>query len=68
MRKQKRDRSSTLYKRGFSAGLAGKSQTDCPVSSIDLRSHWMSGWREGRDAHWSGMSGVSAIQANPALH
>ena len=68
MRKQKRDRSSTLYKRGFTAGLEGKSQSDCPVESTDLRSYWMNGWREGRDAHGSGMSGVSAIQANPALH
>ena len=68
MRKQKRDRSSTLYNRGFSAGLSGKPQSDCPVSTVELRSHWMGGWREGREAHWSGMSGVSAIQANPALH
>jgi ribosome modulation factor len=68
MKRQKRDRSSTLFNRGFQAGLCGKSQSDCPVQAAELRSHWMSGWREGREAHWSGMSGVSAIQANPALH
>lgn len=68
MKRQKRDRSSTLFNRGFQAGLYGKSQSDCPVQTPELRSHWMSGWREGREAHWSGMSGVSAIQSNPAFH
>ncbi len=68
MKRQKRDRTSTLYSRGFQAGLEGKSKSSCPVSSTDLRSHWMSGWREGREAHWNGQHGVSAIQANPALH
>lgn len=67
MRKQKRDRSNTLYNRGFNAGLEGKSKEDCPVQNTDMRSYWMSGWREGREAHWSGMSGVSAIQINPSL-
>ena len=68
MKKQKRDRSSSLFNRGFQAGLIGKSQHECPVQLTELRSHWMSGWREGREAHWSGMSGVSAIQSNPSLH
>ncbi|KAA0875764.1 ribosome modulation factor [Nitrincola tapanii] len=67
MRKQKRDRSTTLFNRGFNAGLTGKSREECPVQTTDLRSCWMSGWREGREAHWNGMSGVSAIQVNPAL-
>ncbi|WP_188860351.1 ribosome modulation factor [Marinobacterium nitratireducens] len=68
MRRQKRDKTSTLFNRGFQAGLEGKSMSSCPVSETDMRSHWMSGWREGRDAHWSGQSGVSAIQANPSFH
>ncbi|CAI8178173.1 MAG: Ribosome modulation factor [Marinobacterium sp. xm-d-530] len=68
MKRQKRERSNSLYKRGFTAGLEGKSQSDCPVSTTDLRSHWMTGWREGREAHWNGQSGVSAIQANPSYH
>ncbi|WP_432473068.1 ribosome modulation factor [Amphritea sp. HPY] len=68
MKRQKRDRSSVLFNRGFQAGLVGKSRDDCPVSVQDLRSHWMSGWREGREAHWNGQSGVSAININPSLH
>lgn len=68
MKRQKRDRSSVLYSRGFQAGLSGKSRDTCPVNTTDLRSSWMNGWREGREAHWGGQSGVSAIQANPAYH
>lgn len=68
MKKQKRDRTSTLFNRGFVAGLSGRTRDTCPVQAIELRSHWMSGWREGREAHWGGMSGVSAIQSNPSLH
>ncbi len=68
MKRQKRDRSSVLFNRGFNAGLVGKSKDECPVTIGDLRTQWMSGWREGREAHWNGQSGVSAIHANPSLH
>lgn len=68
MKRQKRDKTSTLFNRGFQAGLSGKSRDDCPVQVIELRTHWMSGWRQGREAHWNGMTGVSAIQAHPSLH
>lgn len=68
MRRQKRDRSSSLFSRGFHAGINGKSQSDCPVQSTQLRSYWMNGWREGREAHWDGMSGVSAIHIHPSMH
>ena len=54
MKKQKRDRTSTLFNRGFMAGINGRSREECPVQTVELRSHWMSGWREGREAHWSG--------------
>lgn len=68
MKRQKRDRSSSLFNRGFQAGLCGKSRDICPVTISDLRSYWMNGWRQGREAHWDGLSGVSAIQSDPALH
>lgn len=68
MKSQKRERFATLYNRGFQAGLGGKSKDTCPVQTTDLRSHWMSGWREGREAHWNGLEGVSAIHVNPSLH
>lgn len=67
MKKMKRDRSSTLHNRGFIAGLNGKSKEACPVQVVDLKTQWLTGWREGREAHWSGMSGVAAIQVNPTL-
>ena len=51
MKKQKRDRTSTLFNRGFMAGINGRSREECPVETVELRSHWMSGWREGREAH-----------------
>ncbi len=68
MKRQKRDKASTLFNRGFQAGLDGKSRDVCPVQVTELRSHWMSGWRQGREAHWNGMTGVSAIQSTPSLH
>ncbi|MGB0662518.1 MAG: ribosome modulation factor [Pontibacterium sp.] len=68
MKRHKRDRQAKLFNRGFQAGLNGKSRDTCPVHSTELRSQWMSGWREGREALWSGMNGVSSIQANPSLH
>lgn len=68
MKRQKRDKSALLYNRGFQAGLAGRSRDNCPVSELALRSHWMNGWRQGREAHWDGMTGVAAIQSHPALH
>ncbi|MEH6443316.1 MAG: ribosome modulation factor [Oceanospirillaceae bacterium] len=68
MKRQKRDKSSILYSRGFSAGLSGKSKDLCPVNAEEQRCLWLGGWREGREAHWDGMGGVSAIQVNPSLH
>jgi ribosome modulation factor len=68
MKRQKRDKSSILYSRGFTAGLTGKSKDLCPETILDKRSLWLGGWREGREAHWDGMAGVSAIHTNPALH
>ncbi|MCJ8337003.1 MAG: ribosome modulation factor [Pseudomonadales bacterium] len=68
MKRQKRDNSSILFSRGFSVGLSGKSKDLCPVNSDEKRSQWLGGWREGREAHWDGMGGVSAIQVTPAMH
>ncbi|MGB1237222.1 MAG: ribosome modulation factor [Pseudomonadales bacterium] len=68
MKRQKRDNSSKLFSRGFSAGLSGKSKDMCPVQAQEQRTLWLSGWREGREANWDGMTGVSAIQVTPAMH
>lgn len=68
MKRQKRDKSSVLYSRGFNAGVSGKSKDLCPATTDEQRSHWLGGWREGREAQWNGMTGVSAIQVTPGLH
>ncbi len=67
MKSQKRDRANRLYTRGFKAGIKGDSHEKCPSTQEDLRTNWMNGWREGREAMWSGMRGVSAIHKNPAV-
>ncbi|SFX00821.1 ribosome modulation factor [Marinospirillum alkaliphilum] len=67
MKRQKRDRANRVYTRGYQAGLAGQSREKCPTQQEDLRTSWLSGWREGREDMWSGMRGVSAIHKNPAV-
>ncbi len=67
MKRQKRDRTHSVYTRGYKVGLAGQSREKCPSQQEDLRTSWMNGWREGREDRWAGMSGVSAIHKNPAV-
>jgi ribosome modulation factor len=67
MKSQKRDRTQRVYTRGYQAGIKGQSREKCPALQDDLRTNWMSGWREGREDMWSGMRGVSAIHKNPAV-
>lgn len=61
MKRQKRERDELLYSRGFNAGLTGRSQELCPYQDINLRQHWMAGWREGRSNQHEGMRGVAAL-------
>lgn len=65
MKRQKRERSELLFSRGYSAGLTGRSQDACPYQDINLRQHWMAGWREGRSNEREGLFGVAALA--PAL-
>ncbi|MTD40498.1 ribosome modulation factor [Erwinia sp. CPCC 100877] len=46
MKRQKRDRMTRAQKRGYQAGIAGRSKEMCPYQSLDQRSHWLGGWRE----------------------
>jgi len=48
MKRQKRDRMTRAQTRGYQAGLDGKSREACPYSALDIREHWMGGWREAR--------------------
>lgn len=61
MRRQKRDRSSRAFERGYRAGLSGRSSEICPHSDEENRQYWMSGWREGRADQWDGLTGVSGV-------
>ncbi|MEZ5507540.1 MAG: ribosome modulation factor [Gammaproteobacteria bacterium] len=61
MKRQKRDRTSRAYTRGYQAGLDGRSREACPFTDLPTRQFWLSGWREGRSDQWSGFTGVSGV-------
>ena len=67
MRRQKRDMNSRAFDKGYQAGLAGRSQDDCPHADDQHRTHWLSGWREGRADNWDGLTGVSGVHRLRAL-
>jgi ribosome modulation factor len=67
MKRQKRERDELLFSRGFNAGLSGRSQELCPYQDINLRQHWMAGWREGRSNQHDGLRGVSALHVVPRI-
>ena len=61
MKRQKRDRDTRAYTRGYQAGLQGKSQDICPFGSTTPRFNWISGWREGRVDNLNGYVGVASV-------
>lgn len=61
MKRYKRERDELLFSRGFNAGMTGRSQESCPYQDINLRQHWMAGWREGRSNEREGIRGVAAL-------
>ncbi len=66
MKRQKRDMSARAYKKGYMAGLSGRSKDSCPLDKPHTRQEWLNGWREGREDNWSGLTnGVSAIHKLP---
>lgn len=62
MKRQKRNREDRAYSKGYNAGLDGKSREDCPFGSLQVRTSWLGGWREGRIDHAEGMLGIAGIQ------
>ena len=67
MKRQKRDMSARAFKKGYMAGMAGKTKDACPVDNPDTRHEWLSGWREGRSDNWDGLIGVSGIHKLPNI-
>ncbi|MEE3170379.1 MAG: ribosome modulation factor [Pseudomonadota bacterium] len=61
MKRQKRDMYARAFKRGYLAGVSGKSKDSCPIEQAEIRQEWLNGWREGRTDQWEGMTGVSGI-------
>lgn len=61
MKRQKRDRTSRAFVKGYQAGVSGRSKDSCPFTEIVSRQTWLSGWREGRTDQWEGYTGVSGI-------
>ncbi len=55
MKRQKRDRLERAHSQGYKAGATGRSKEACPYQSIDSRSQWMGGWREGMSDKQSGL-------------
>lgn len=62
MKRQKRDKVARAYTRGYQAGLEGKSRDICPFGSLEARTSWINGWREGRVDQHHGMTGVASVQ------
>tara|TARA_B100000745_G_C20055350_1_gene359983 strand:+ start:175 stop:639 length:465 start_codon:yes stop_codon:yes gene_type:complete len=62
MKRQKRSRDERAYSRGYLAGFQGRPRDFCPFGALQARTHWMSGWREGRTNQVQGMVGVAGIQ------
>ncbi len=61
MKRQRRERSDLLFARGFQTGVDGRSMDLCPYQAVNLRQHWVAGWREGRVAFHQGLSGVGLL-------
>lgn len=61
MKRQKRDKFSRAFQRGYKAGVSGRSLDICPHEQLEQRQHWLSGWREGRADQWDGLTGIAGI-------
>jgi len=48
MKRQKRDRITRAYNKGFTAGISGKTSEACPFTSSDYKEQWLGGWRDAR--------------------
>lgn len=60
MRRQKRDKATRAYTRGYQAGVDGRSKSLCPYNDLSTRQYWLSGWRDGREDNWTLYAGASS--------
>lgn len=49
MKRQKRDRLDRAQAKGYQAGINGRSSDTCPYQTIEFKSQWLGGWRDGRE-------------------
>jgi ribosome modulation factor len=61
MKRQKRNRVTRAYTRGYQAGLAGRSRDMCPFDALNARTSWLNGWREGFTDHNYGFHGAASV-------
>jgi ribosome modulation factor len=62
MKRQKRSHSERAFSRGYEAGVTGRSRSLCPFDQGEARMTWLTGWREGREDNWSGITGSATAQ------
>ncbi len=67
MKRQKRDRTTRVYDKGYQAGVTGRSVEFCPHENEEYRQQWTAGWREGRRDQWDGLTGISGVHKLRAL-
>jgi len=65
MRRLKRNKPDRAFTRGYQAGIQGKSRDGCPYHSEESRHSWLTGWRQGREDNWDGLTGTAGVAFNP---
>ncbi|WP_133406657.1 ribosome modulation factor [Parashewanella tropica] len=53
MKRRKRDKLDRAFSKGYQAGIGGKSKEQCPYMSLESRTQWLGGWREGVDERFT---------------
>ena len=61
MKTQKRNGQERAFNHGYKAAVIGKSISTCPHEESIKRHQWTSGWREGREDHWSGNTAIAGF-------